>query len=278
MPVDRTRIACRCESLASLVTGALALAIMALPAIAQSEAGQVKQSAATPAAVPQVMQDEAKALVPSADGARLSREQILSLIDRTASRYGVERALARAVTAAESAYDSRAVSPVGARGLMQVMPATAADYGVTHADALFDPEVNVTTGVRHLKRLLDKYANDYAQAIMAYNAGEGAVDRSGGQLTYLETLNYTETVIRHYRNHGGNQPTADVLKKVAALRQLRGTPASASARNVSLARNSTKGMRSRSRQAPPSYSDLADGYLDRALRSDVTDGDFGGQL
>jgi hypothetical protein len=132
----------------------------------------------------------------------------------------VEVALVHAVVAAESAYNPNALSHAGAVGLMQVMPATAADYGVVGAEALFDPSVNIKTGVRHLKRLLDKYGNDYGRAIMAYNAGEGVVDRTNSNVTYAETLDYTDAVIRHYRRNGGTQPTDEAVHKVATLRRL----------------------------------------------------------
>jgi hypothetical protein len=153
-------------------------------------------------------------------GAAGSAQSLEPLIDRTARRFGVELALVHAVIAAESAYNPQAVSPAGAIGLMQVMPATAADYGVTDGKELFDPGVNVRTGIRHLKRLLSKYDNDYGRAIMAYNAGEGVVDRTDSNVTYLETLNYTEAVIRHYRRNGGSQPTESALRKVALLRRI----------------------------------------------------------
>jgi len=148
------------------------------------------------------------------------KQALEALIVRTSKRYGVERALVNAIIAAESAFDSRAVSRAGAIGLMQVMPATAADYGVTDARRLFDPAVNVRTGVRHLKRLLEKYNNDYGRAIMAYNAGEGVVDRTDSNVNYHETLNYTEAVIRYYRRNGGNAPTQGALIRVAVLRRL----------------------------------------------------------
>lgn len=152
---------------------------------------------------------------------RPSRSQVTALIPSVAKRYGVEEALVRAVVAAESNYNPHAVSHAGAIGLMQVMPATAADYGVNSSEALFDPEVNLRTGTRHLRRLLDKYDNDYGRVIMAYNAGEGVVDRTNSQVTYLETLNYTEAVIRHYRNYGGAAPTRSALTQVHTLRGVR---------------------------------------------------------
>jgi len=160
----------------------------------------------------------------SPGGARPNRDQVQSMITEVSRQYGVERELVAAVVAAESNFNAHAVSPVGAVGLMQVMPATAADYGVDNNTALFDPKTNLKTGTRHLKRLLSKYGNDYGRAIMAYNAGEGTVDRTNSNVTYLETLNYTEAVIGHYRRNGGAQATQGALTKVRTLRgTLRGT-------------------------------------------------------
>ena len=146
------------------------------------------------------------------------RADIRGLIRKTARRHGVEPALVEAVVSAESAYDAGAVSHAGAIGLMQVMPATAADYGIMDSADLFDPFVNVDTGVRHLKRLLRKYGNDYGRVIMAYNAGEGAVDRTNSRVRYTETLDYVEAVVRRYRRLGGVKPTDDVLTRVSRLR------------------------------------------------------------
>lgn len=259
-----------------LLVGALGLAFAISIPLAHANADDRTPLIAAPVAVPQAMQANISppATQPARD--RSSRTQILSHIERTASRYGVEQALVRAIVAAESAYNCRAVSRVGALGLMQLMPSTAADYGVNRSEDLFDPAINIDTGVRHLKRLLDKYANDYGRVIMAYNAGEGAVDRSGGHLTYAETLAYTESVIRHYRTYGGVRPMDAVLQKVSALRRLRGQGSSALAGMPS--GKSAKRTLAERRRASACCSDLAEGELDRALRTDRTDGDFGGLL
>ena len=200
------------------------------------------------------------------------------MIDRTAKQFGVERALVRAVIAAESAYDARAVSRVGAVGLMQLMPATAADYGVSGSDDLFDPETNIKTGVRHLKRLLDKYRNDYGRVIMAYNAGEGVVDRTNSNVTYAETLDYTEAVIGHYRSNGGIQPTEQALQKVRALRRSRNAGKARRSLSAyldpSLGRTSRRGSAGLRRLDASLSQDLADGYLDSALRTDLSAGSF----
>ncbi|WP_295885465.1 lytic transglycosylase domain-containing protein [uncultured Thiohalocapsa sp.] len=158
---------------------------------------------------------QAKAAAPQ----QHSSAEIHRLIHRAAQRHGVEAALVHAVIAAESAYDARAVSPAGAIGLMQLMPATASDYGVHSRAALFEPSINIDAGVRHLKRLLGKYRGDYGRVIMAYNAGEGVVDRTDSKVRYPETLDYTEAVIRRYRALGGTRPLQHVLRKVSALRK-----------------------------------------------------------
>jgi len=113
------------------------------------------------------------------------------LITTTAARHGVDARVISAVIEVESAYRSRAVSPKGARGLMQVMPATGRQYGALD---LFDPKVNVEAGVQHLKKLLSRY--DLPLALAAYNAGEAAVNRFGGIPPFRETQNYVTRILR----------------------------------------------------------------------------------
>jgi len=111
---------------------------------------------------------------------------------RTASQqYGVEEAIVRAIIHAESAYRANAVSRAGARGLMQLIPATAKRFGV--ADS-FDPGQNIAGGVQYLAFLLKRYNSNLTLAAAAYNAGEGAVDRNGGVPPYAETQRYVQRV------------------------------------------------------------------------------------
>lgn len=108
----------------------------------------------------------------------------------------VEPALLQAVIAVESNYNPKAISRKGARGLMQLMPATARAYGVR--DAL-EPVQNIRAGAKHLRTLLDRFANDKALALAAYNAGLGAVLAYGGQIPpYAETRNYVPAVLQRY--------------------------------------------------------------------------------
>jgi len=120
-----------------------------------------------------------------------------SIIEKAATSASVEPNLLRAVIVVESGFNSRAVSKRGAVGLMQLMPATAARFGVSNA---FDPRQNVHGGARYLKFLIDRFGQDLKLALAAYNAGEDAVDRNGGQIPpFTETMAYVPRVLKIYR-------------------------------------------------------------------------------
>ena len=112
------------------------------------------------------------------------------LIDTAAAKHGVDPRVVQALIQVESGFRSRAVSPKGARGLMQILPSTGRQYGALD---LFDPQVNLDAGVRHLKSLLDRF--DLPLALAAYNAGEGAVERFGGIPPFRETRNYVTRIL-----------------------------------------------------------------------------------
>ncbi|WP_431275836.1 lytic transglycosylase domain-containing protein [Variovorax ureilyticus] len=122
-----------------------------------------------------------------------------------ARRHSIDYELLQALVATESGFDAQAVSPKGAMGLMQVMPATAERYGVA-ADKrasiekkLFDPRINIATGARYLRDLIAMFPGDLELALAAYNAGEGAVQRAGNRIpNYRETQNYVSTVLQLY--------------------------------------------------------------------------------
>jgi soluble lytic murein transglycosylase-like protein len=125
---------------------------------------------------------------------------------REASRaQGIDYDLLKALIATESGFDAAAVSPKGAIGLMQVMPATAQRYGVSAEPKapiekkLADPRTNIRAGTRYLRYLLDLFPDNLELALAAYNAGEGAVQRAGNRIpNYRETQNYVRTVMQLY--------------------------------------------------------------------------------
>jgi hypothetical protein len=116
------------------------------------------------------------------------------LIQSASAQHGVDATLVRAVIQVESAYQQRARSPKGAMGLMQLMPATARQYGVRN---VYDPKANIDAGTRHLKSLLDRLPLNLALA--AYNAGEATVARFGGIPPYPETRNYVARILNLIR-------------------------------------------------------------------------------
>lgn len=126
----------------------------------------------------------------------VNRQQYAPHITRIAARHGVDPFLVHAVISAESAFNPNAVSPAGAMGFMQLMPATAERFGVSNA---FDPIANIDAGVRYLRWLLNHFNNDVQLALAGYNAGENAVIRHGRQIPpYAETQTYVPRVLRFY--------------------------------------------------------------------------------
>ncbi len=118
-----------------------------------------------------------------------------SLIRRASDRYGVDIALVKAVIHTESHFNPDATSRKGASGLMQLMPETAAKYGIRD---LYNPKQNIEGGVRHLRYLLGKYRNNLKNAIAAYNAGEMAVKKYDGIPPYPETQKYVSSVLKYH--------------------------------------------------------------------------------
>jgi hypothetical protein len=115
------------------------------------------------------------------------------LIYETARRHELNPELIAAMVRAESAFDPEAVSVKGARGLLQLMPATAMRFGVP-PEALFEPRENLDAGVRYLKWLVERYPGDLPKILSAYNAGEGSVDRYGGVPPFRETRDYIRRI------------------------------------------------------------------------------------
>ena len=117
-------------------------------------------------------------------------------VEDAAKKYGVDKKLIMSVIKQESDFDPNSTSGVGAEGLMQLMPSTARELGVTNP---YDVEQNVDGGTKYLKELLDMFGNTKL-AVAAYNAGPGAVKSSGGNISALpnETKNYVSKVLGYY--------------------------------------------------------------------------------
>jgi hypothetical protein len=118
-----------------------------------------------------------------------------NIINSASKKYVVDGNLIAAVIRAESNFDTRAVSRAKAKGLMQLMDATAGMYGVTN---VFSPQQNINAGTRHLRNLLDLFDDNITLALAAYNAGQGTVARYGGVPPYKETMDYLARIRRFY--------------------------------------------------------------------------------
>ena len=137
-------------------------------------------------------------------------DDLARYIESAAEAASLPDSLLRAVVEVESGGRSEAVSPAGAQGLMQLMPTTAAELGVTNP---FDPKQNLEGGARYLAEQLDRFDGDLRLALAAYNAGPGAVKRHGGVPPYPETERYVESVLQwkaHFESQSepGDSPTA----------------------------------------------------------------------
>lgn len=123
-----------------------------------------------------------------------NKTKLDQVIEYNANKYDVSPALIRAIIRQESNFNTLAVSPKGARGLMQVLPSTAKNYG---SYDLFLPHHNVEVGSRHFSRLMKKY-KQLPLALAAYNAGEGNVSKYNGIPPFLETQKYVLNVLKSY--------------------------------------------------------------------------------
>jgi soluble lytic murein transglycosylase-like protein len=144
--------------------------------------------------------------LPGGDAARYAAE-----IRDAAERYRVPEKLVSAVIRVESAFNARAVSRKGARGLMQLMPETASQLGVRNT---FDPHQNIDGGVRHLRGLIERFPNNLPLALAAYNAGERAVAAHQGIPPYAETRDYVTRVLYFFDGNVDGISRTTVYRRV----------------------------------------------------------------
>ena len=140
---------------------------------------------------PETVATNAQTTVALIPDEQLAARPFANLIATVAASHNVDARLVHAVIEQESNYQARARSKKGARGLMQLMPATARQYGVSDS---YDPKSNLDAGVRHLKDLLSRL--ELPLALAAYNAGEGTIRRYGGLPPFPETQSYVRNILR----------------------------------------------------------------------------------
>lgn len=138
----------------------------------------------------------------SSPAATAAQDRLDRIVREAAERHKLDPALVKAVVNTESGWNPRAISNKGAVGLMQLIPGTAHRFGVRN---LLDPAQNVEGGASYLKSLLDRYNGDLTKSLAAYNAGEGAVDGSGGVPAYAETQRYVQKVTDAYFQRGSGR-------------------------------------------------------------------------
>jgi soluble lytic murein transglycosylase-like protein len=199
----------------SLILFGIAVAI-ATATSAGAETRRVADSAGSRASVRKGSPDRPSAValaVPRATQPASPREDdaYASEIAEASARYAVPERLIRAVIRVESGFDHRAVSRKGARGLMQLMPETAAMLGVQDP---FDPRQNIHGGTAHLRAMMERFRHDVRLAVAAYNAGEKPVAQHRGIPPYTETRAYVTQVMRFYEGAGG--PTSSARGEMRA--------------------------------------------------------------
>lgn len=155
---------------------------------------------------------------------KASPQEIADAIGSASSRYRLDPDFVSSVVSAESGFNSHAVSPKGAQGLMQLMPGTASQLGVDNA---FDPVKNTDGGTRYLRILLERFHFDVAKALAAYNAGPLRVDQHNGVPPYLETRKYVARIINDYNRKKLAQEKSATRVNTASKSKPQKTPTTA---------------------------------------------------
>jgi hypothetical protein len=166
--------------------------------VPRSELGSVRAPALSPSAYEHSEYVNFRGLPPAF-------AELSTMIRETAHRYRLDPEFVMALVKVESNFNPYAISDKGARGLMQLIPATARLYGLRD---YYDPAANLDAGMRHLKMLFERHDHDIDLVLAAYNAGSGAVDRFGGVPPYEETRRFIKDVRKAYGRFSGRQALA----------------------------------------------------------------------
>ncbi len=189
-----------------------------------------------------------KSALPTASpNANPTTTDLKAIVEEASKTHSIDPDLINSVIHAESRFNPRAVSPKGAQGLMQLMPGTASQLGVTNA---FDPHANVNAGTRYLNDLLIRYNDDVIKALAAYNAGPHRVDQYKGVPPYRETRNYVASIIRDFNQKklaqqqakAQQNPSPAALKKPVAQSRRTQRPTVSSHKPVPQPANSVAGQ------------------------------------
>lgn len=159
---------------------------------------------------------DAKPITNKSKIADTTQFELVKIINKISNQYGIDPDLVEALVAVESGFDTYAISPKGARGLMQLMPATAKLYGMKNEQDLHIPSKNIDMGVRHLKDLLKLHDGQVALAIASYNAGQGAVNKHGQRIpAYRETMLYVPAVLSYMARYSSDAQSAPNAASIA---------------------------------------------------------------
>lgn len=210
-------------------------------------AGSASSRASLPAPTPSVGSPALPA--PTQSAAVLSRQDLNQVINGAGERHQIDPDFINSVIRAESGFHQNAVSRKGAQGLMQLMPGTASQLGVSN---VFDPHANVEGGTKYLRQLLEKYNYDVPKALAAYNAGPNRVDRYRGVPPYYETRAYISRIIRDFNRQklAENPALASKLatkKKNSAARSSHASTPARQPRTAAISTSVPKGPESASR-------------------------------
>jgi hypothetical protein len=189
-----------------------------------------------PAAPPQPFaRTSQKSTLPSAN--QTPAVDLNRVVNEASGRYRLDPDFVNSVIKAESGFNVRAVSRKGAQGLMQLMPGTASQLGVSNA---FDPQANVDGGTRYLRELLERYNFDMVKALAAYNAGPQRVEHFGGVPPYSETRAYVARIVRDFNKKKTAKEQSSARNAVATKQSAARTKTKASATKSSPVTSSTE--------------------------------------